>query len=179
MRISAVNYNPYSKISSLKSVNKIAFMAQDSFNSNEYDYKKSNKIYRKTILKNKILTPIKLAFNKDYKELKKAEGFEEVNFKEVLINLKNDRDLNIAIGNNYIAPNPLAGAHVDRIDGKMPYTIPLDGIEEYDHSQTDLADYARILNNYVKDENISGEEKINNLKYLSTVGELLLKIEKR
>ena len=68
---------------------------------------------------------------------------------------------------------------MDRIDGKMPYTIPLDGIEEYDHSQTDLADYARILNNYVKDENISREEKINNLKYLSTVGELLLKIEKR
>ena len=58
MRISAVNYNPYSKISSSKSVNKIAFMAQDSFNSNEYDYKKSNKIYRKTILKNKILTCI-------------------------------------------------------------------------------------------------------------------------
>lgn len=179
MRINPIRVNSYSKISSFKSVPFLAQKVQENSNSEEYDYKKNNKIYRKTILKNKILTPIKLAFNKDYKELKKANGFEDIDFKEILMNLKNDRDLSIAIGDNYIAPNPLAGAHVDRIDGKMPYTIPLDGIEEYDHSQTDLADYARILNGYIKDDSISKEEKINNLKYLSTVDELVFKIERR
>ena len=69
MRINPIRVNSYSKILSYKSVPFLAQKVQENSNSEEYDYKKNNKIYRKTILKNKILTPIKLAFNKDYKEL--------------------------------------------------------------------------------------------------------------
>ena len=178
MRINAVKVNLYSKIPSFKSVGNLTQGANLAPCADTYDYKKNDKIYKKTILKNKFLTPIKLMFNKNYKELKKAEGFEDVDFKGILMNLKNDRDLNLAIGNNYIVPNKLAGAHIDRINGFPPYSVPVGEIREYDHSKTDLADYARILNDYVKDESVSKEEKIKNLKNLSTVGELIFNIEK-
>ena len=70
--------------------------------------------------------------------------------------------------------------YVDELDEKVDeIDHDLGEVEEYDYSKTNLKDYAKILNNYVKDETISKEEKLKELKALSTVGELVFKIERK
>lgn len=176
VRIGAINTNLYKPVANFGAKNLIE-RAQSAPNPEVFYQEQSKKAYEKIASKNKILVPIKLWFNKDYKELKKAQGFENVDFKRILTDLKIDRDYNLAIGENTIVSEKLGGALVDYVD-RPPTSIPLGEIEEYDYSKTDLAHYARVLNNYVKNESILLEDKIKQLNAISTVGELVFKIER-